>query len=203
LRTTLAGGVLFLLPVIIVLWFLGKAVRILERLAEPLVNATGIHNVAGVALSTIVSVAALVLIAFLAGLVARTRFGQWTLSTLENSIVGLVPQWRMARGLIESLSPEKMSHVDVVLVPTDAGWCVGFVLEKPAGDWWTVFIPGAPQWTSGGVSYAHVDQVHPTNLSFAEAILILRRCGTGSAKIPALLATLEQEKAAVAKTAGA
>jgi uncharacterized membrane protein len=109
----------------------------------------------------------------------------------------------MARGLIESLSPEKMSHVDVVLVPTDAGWCVGFVLEKPAGDWWTVFIPGAPQWTSGGVSYAHVDQVHPTNLSFAEAILILRRCGTGSAKIPALLATLEQEKATVAKTAGA
>jgi uncharacterized membrane protein len=193
-RTIVAGGVLFLLPLIFGLWLVSKALKWFERLSEPVVRATGADSFAGVTLSTIISIAALILVAYLAGLVARTRLGQATFSSLENSILGLLPQWRMARGLIESFDPERMSHIEVVLVPTDAGWCLGFVLEKPAGDWWTVFIPGAPQWTSGAVSYAHVDQVHRTNLSFAEAILIMRRCGTGSASIPALLASLQNNE---------
>ncbi|HYX46588.1 MAG TPA: hypothetical protein VE820_07190, partial [Sphingomicrobium sp.] len=72
--------------------------------------------------------------------------------------------------------------------------CLGFALEKPIGQWWSVFIPGAPQWTSGQVSYAHSDQVHPTDLTPTQAILLLRRCGAGSASVQALLASLQQKK---------
>jgi uncharacterized membrane protein len=101
----------------------------------------------------------------------------------------------MARGLVESFASERGADVEVVLVPTDAGWCLGFVLEKSAGDWWTVFIPGAPQWTSGSISYAHSDQVHPTGMTFAEAVMLMRRCGAGSARIQSLLASLKEKNA--------
>jgi uncharacterized membrane protein len=121
--------------------------------------------------------------------------GQATYSGLENSILGVFPQWRMARGLVESFASERGAEVEVVLVPTDAGWCLGFVLEKAAGDWWTVFIPGAPQWTSGSISYAHSDQVHPTGMGFAEAVMLMRRCGAGSLKVQELLAALKEKNA--------
>lgn len=195
IRTTVAGGVLFLVPLVLILFLLSKALKVAERLSQPVVNAIGVKTVGGVALGTLVAIATLILVSFVAGLAARTRLGRAAYSTLENSILGILPQWRMARGLVESFGGEKASDVEVVLVPTDAGWCMGFVLEKPPGDWWTVFIPGAPQWTSGSISYARSEQVHQTGLTAAEAILLIRRCGVGSARVQELLASLERDKA--------
>lgn len=193
IRTTLAGGILFLLPLILIVFLLSKALKVAERLSQPFVNAIGISSVGGVAIGTLVAIGGMILISLFAGLLARTRLGQAAYSALENSVLGVLPQWRIARGLVATLDTERASEVEVVLVPTDAGWCLGLVLEKPAGDWWTVFIPGAPQWTSGQLSYARSDQVHPTGLSAAQAIMLLRRCGAGSASIQDLLASLEEK----------
>jgi uncharacterized membrane protein len=195
LRTTFIGGLVFLLPLILILWLLSKAFEVAQRLAQPVVRAIGVPSVGGVAFGAIIAVIGLVVITFLAGLIAHTRLGKATYSTLENSILGVFPQWRMARGAIESFAQDGMSNVEVVLVPTDAGWCIGFVLEKTENDWWTVFIPGAPQWTSGQLSYAHAKQVHHTDLTFAQALLILRRLGTGSDKIRDLLQSLDDKRA--------
>jgi uncharacterized membrane protein len=186
---------LFLLPLVLIVFLLGKALGFAKRLSDPLVKAAGVDSVAGVATGTIVAIGVLTLISFAAGLLARTRVGHALFSQMENSVLSLFPQWRMARGLIESFETETQSEMEVVLVPTDAGWCLGFVLEKPEGDWWTVFVPGSPQWTSGGVSFAHVDQVQPTGLTPAQAILLMRRCGAGSADIRALLASLQEKGA--------
>jgi uncharacterized membrane protein len=194
-KTTVLGGVLFLLPIVLIVFLLGKALAFARRLSDPLVAAAGIKSVAGVATGTLVAIALMVLVSFAAGLLARTRLGHAAFSRLENSMLSLFPQWRMARGLIESFETDTKSEMEVVLVPTDAGWCLGFVLEKPEGDWWTVFVPGSPQWTSGSVSFAHVDEVHPSGLTPAQAMMLLRRCGGGSAGIRDLLGSLRQEGA--------
>lgn len=193
-KATLAGGMLFLLPLILIVFLLSKAMKVAERVSQPVVKAIGVESVGGVALGTLIAIVGLLVISFLAGLLARTRLGQAAYSSLEHSILGLLPQWRIARGLLASIDSDKASEIEVVLVPTDAGWCLGFALEKPIGQWWSVFIPGAPQWTSGQVSYAHSDQVHPTDLTPTQAILLLRRCGAGSASVQALLASLQQKK---------
>jgi uncharacterized membrane protein len=144
-------------------------------------------------MGTIVAILFLSLISFMAGLLARTRVGQLVFAKMEGSLLSILPQWRMARGLIESFETDVKSELEVVLVPTDAGWCLAFVLERPEGEWWTVFVPGAPQWTSGAVAFAHADQVHPAGLTLAQAVMLLRRCGAGSANIRALLASLQEK----------
>lgn len=194
-KTTLLGGVLFLLPIVLIVFLLGKALVFAKDISDPVVDAAGVESVAGVATGTILAIAFLILVAFAAGLVAHTQFGKTVFSRLENSMLSLFPQWRMARGLLESFETEAESEMEVVLVPTDAGWCLGFVMEKPEGEWWTVFIPGSPQWTSGGVSFAHVDQVQPSGLTPAQAIMLMRRCGAGSAGIRALLTSLQEKGA--------
>ena len=190
---TIVGGILFLLPIVLIVWLLGKALGFARRLSDPVVEAAGVNSVAGVATGTIVAIVFLVLVAFAAGLLARTRLGQSAFSRLEDSVLSLIPQWRMARGLIESFETETRSEMEVVLVPTDAGWCLGFVLEKPEGEWWTVFVPGSPQWTSGAVAFAHAEQVKPSGLTPAQAMLLMRRCGAGSTDIRALLASLQEK----------
>jgi uncharacterized membrane protein len=189
-KTTLLGGLLFLLPIVLILFLLAKALGVARRVSDPVVDAAGVTSVAGVAAGTIAAILVLVLVSFTAGLLARTRIGQATFARMESSLLSVLPQWRMARGLIESLESGTHSETEVVLVPTDAGWCLAFVLEKPEGEWWTVFAPGAPQWTSGAVAFAHADQVKPAGLTLAQAVLVLRRCGAGSANVRALLASL-------------
>jgi len=195
IKTTIIGGILFLLPIALVTLLLGKALSIARNLSEPVVQAAGVDSVGGVAAGTLVAIAFLVLLSFVAGLLARTRIGQRTFTRMENSVLSVLPQWRMAEGLIQSFESESQSDMEVVMVPTDAGWCLAFVLEKPEGDWWTVFVPGAPQWTSGAVAFARAEQVKPAGLSVAEAILLMRRCGAGSARIRAKLKSLEDDNA--------
>lgn len=193
IRATVTGGVLFLLPIIVLIFFLGKGLEIARRLSNPVVSAIGIETVGGVALGTIVAILMLALVAFLAGLLARTKPGHATLTFFENSVMSMLPQFRMARGLAQSMDAQHQQDVQVVLVPTDAGWTLGFVLEPPDGEWWSVFVPGAPQWTSGSLVFAHADDVKPAGISFAQAIMLTRRCGTGTADIRTRLSTMRQK----------
>src|SRR3954452_18985242 len=102
LKTTIVGGVLFLVPLILILFLLSKGLKVAERVSQPVVGAIGEKTVGGIALGTIIAIAGMVLVSFLAGLAASTRLGQAAYSTLEKSILGILPQWRMARGLVES-----------------------------------------------------------------------------------------------------
>src|SRR5437764_9047692 len=90
-RTTLAGGILFLLPLILVVFLLSKALKVAERLSQPVVNAIGLPSFGGVAIGTIIAVIAMVLVSLIAGLLARTRLGHAAYSVLENSILGVLP----------------------------------------------------------------------------------------------------------------
>src|SRR5688500_12489121 len=97
IKTTILGGILFLLPIVLIVFLLGKALGLARGLSDPLVNAAGVDSVAGVATGTIVAILLLMLLSFMAGLLARTRLGQSTFNKMENSVLSLFPQWRMAR----------------------------------------------------------------------------------------------------------
>ena len=94
IKSTLLGGILFLLPIVLITWLLGKALGFAKRLSDPVVSAAGVDSVAGVATGPMISILALMLLSFAAGMVARTRMGQAPFSKLENSVLSLFPQWR-------------------------------------------------------------------------------------------------------------
>mgnify|MGYP001814417303 FL=1 len=70
-RTTVLGRLLFLLPLVVAVAVLGKALSIVHTLAEPLLGQLSVETIAGAAIIHIVSVLLLVLVCFLAGLAAR------------------------------------------------------------------------------------------------------------------------------------
>jgi uncharacterized membrane protein len=72
LRTTLMGGLLFLMPVTVLLIILGKALGIAHKLVYPLAARIPIESVIGLRTPMLITIALLVLLCFMAGLVART-----------------------------------------------------------------------------------------------------------------------------------
>ena len=189
-RMTVIGGALFLLPILVVLLVLAKVVGMMGGLAEPLVTALGVTSVAGIAASHFVTVLGVVLAAFFAGLFARTRTGQSTLTWIQDGVAATLPQFSLIQDVARNLgSDDDVADMPVVLVPTDAGWALGLLLEAE-GDWHAVFLPGAPEMSSGSVAYAHTDQIHRTDLTLKQLWVMLRGRGKGSSNVYRQLAIL-------------
>ncbi|NEX92894.1 hypothetical protein [Caulobacter sp. 17J65-9] len=192
-RTTIIGGALFLLP-IFVLWFvLSKILGVVGGFTEPFVEALGVTSIGGIAVGNLVTIVAVFVAAFLAGLFARTEPGQGVLTWIRDGVAQIIPQFSLIQDVARNVGAdedEEAVELPVVLVPTDAGWALGLLLEEE-GDWHAVFLPGAPQMSSGSVAYAHTDQIHRTDLTLTHLWGLLRARGKGSQAIYKQLAALQ------------
>ena len=190
-RTTVIGGALFLLPIFVVLVVLGRIFALMGGVTEPVVEAMGVKTFGGIAVGHLITILAIVLAAFLAGLFARTEMGQAALTWIREGVSKTVPQFSLIQDVARNVgSDDDVSEMPVVLVPTDAGWNLGLLLEAE-GEWHAVFIPGAPQMSSGAVAYVHTDQIHRTDLTLKQLWVMMRARGKGSAQVYKELAVLQ------------
>lgn len=183
LRTTLVGGITFLLPIVLIAWLFGKAMEFGTKLAQPALKLLPESLAGGVFIGAIETAVALLIIAFLAGLTARTAIGQRFMGWVENSLIGSLPQFNFVRGIADSVDDSGDKSVEVVLVPADAGWALGFIFESNDAAVVPVFLPGAPQWTSGSVVFAERANIRPSGVSFVQAMTIMRKLGMGSGDV--------------------
>ena len=185
-KTTVIGGVLFLLPVAIVLFLLGHALKIAIPLVKPVVTALDFERLgrfADIGAGTVLAVLLLVLISFTAGMLARTAVGARVSSWFENSLANGLPQYRMVKSMAEGFAHiEGAGSLKPSLVFIEDGWQIGYTLE-PVGDGWVaVFLPAAPTPMSGTLIYLPADRVRPLDISMVEATTLVKRVGIGSAK---------------------
>jgi uncharacterized membrane protein len=183
IRTTIVGGVMLLLPILLALFVLQHGLKLAVKLSAPAARMLPDSMFGGVAAGTAAAIFMLFSFAFIFGLFARTGVGQRVFSWLENSIIGSLPQFNFARGIADTVEGSDQGSIEVVLLPTDAGMTIGLMFERQAGPWFTVFIPSAPQWTTGSVVYAKSSDIVPLDISFAKAIRIQRKLGGGSESV--------------------
>ncbi|MGB6389434.1 MAG: hypothetical protein WBE08_13010 [Methyloceanibacter sp.] len=181
LKATLIGGLLFLVPGVLIVIILGKAMQLARRVTEPIYDALP-DAVFGVGVATVISVLVLVLIAFVAGLLARTKFGKRIGASLEHSLLGGLPQYQMVKSMAQGMAQvESTDNVTPVLVSVEDAWQIGYLLEPLENGWVAAFLPQAPTPMSGNVMYLPADRVRPLAITMVQAMAIVKRMGVGSA----------------------
>lgn len=200
-QTTITGGIIFMIPLLVIFYVMGKLVGVVSKIVQPIADMTGLTSIGGVAVVTLMTIVVIVGIAYLCGIIAKTEAGQSFIKWIENGVVTLIPAFNVVEGFAKSLGPEG-ANILVVLVPTDAGWATGLVFEPPQGEWYAVFLPGSPEWTSGSVSYAHVSDVRIVDVTVANLAMIMRRRGVGSEPLLSYLAQSKASSQAREKAAG-
>ena len=187
LKTTIVGGALFLVPVVLVALILNHALRFAAKVAKPISGSLHLDKLGeweGIGAATVIAVLVLILISFIAGFVARTDLGKRITRAFENSLLGSIPQYQLAKSMAEGLAKiESASHVKVVLVSADGGWQIGYLLESLGNGWVTVFLPQAPTPMSGNVMYLPSDRVRPLEITIGQAMAVVKRIGVGSGDI--------------------
>ena len=183
LKPTIAGGLLFLLPVVLIMIVLSRAMQLAGKFAKPVSDFLPVESVVGVRGETILAVLVLVFFSLVAGLVARTNAGKRIMRWSEDSLLGGLPQYRLVKSMAEGLAQvESTEGVSPALVSIEGGWQIGYLLEPLENGWVTVFLPQAPTPMSGNVMYLPADRVRPLGIPMIQAMSIVKRMGVGSAK---------------------
>jgi len=183
LRATLIGGILFLLPVGIVIVVLGKLVNSASVVGRK-VHETVMPGLDADATAFAVAVLFLFLIALAAGLFARTRAGLRTFTLMERLLLTRLPFYSVFRHAIGDFAEGADSLIGtgetrVVLVRLDDMQVIGFVVDTREDGSCIVYLPGAPSALSGSVALIEPDRIMETSIKPTEVISGMRRLGQG------------------------
>jgi len=185
LKTTIFGGVLFLLPVAVVLFILSYALRLVKTIATPISNSLHLDQlggIAGISATTVLSALVLILISFVAGIAARTAVGRRITHWSESSLLGRFPHYQLIKSMAEGFAHiQSASGLKPALISIEDGWQIGYLLEPLENDWVAVFLPQAPTPMSGNIMYFPAKRVRPLGITMVEALSIVKSIGAGSA----------------------
>jgi len=181
LKTTLAGGILFLMPIIVLIVILEKALELARKIVVPLAAQIPIKSLIGLETPKLLALALVLFFCALAGLLARTALARRLTNRLESEVLANLPGYEFIKAMLAStVGVESEQAREVVLARIEDAWQIAFLIERLENDHVAVFVPGAPNPQSGAVYFMTTDRIKPTNLPPARALKCLRRVGVGA-----------------------
>jgi uncharacterized membrane protein len=183
-RTTLLGGIVFLIPVVLLLVVLGQAVTWIRVVSDPVVDRlpdTFVdHAIAAYLLAGVI----LLLLCLVAGLVSRTRTAARMMEIMEARVLAHVPLYLVLRSKIQAmLRTDEVQDLRSVMVRFDDLWQLAFQIERVEGGMVAVFLPGAPDPWSGSVAVVEAERVQELDLGVPSVAKLHYRLGRGSNQV--------------------
>jgi uncharacterized membrane protein len=186
MKTTILGGVLFLVPLAFIAIVLGKAFEVSMLLATPLDGLIPLKSVAGIALANIIAVILILAICFAAGLAANSKVFSKRVGRVDDILIDMMPGYAVAKGVVGGVAKKDgtASGLNPVLVRFDDYNQIAFEIERK-DDRCVVFLPGSPSAWSGASVIVDTTRVTPLDLPPHQAVKFLRVMGRGSLDVTA------------------
>jgi uncharacterized membrane protein len=181
IKDMIIGGILFFIPLIILIVVLQKALQIASVLVGPIIKLLDITNIFGVGAEIIISIVTILFVLYLAGLIARTKKAKAAITKLEDSLLSKVPGYDMIKSTGASfVGFEENSAYKTVLARIEDAWQLAFLIEEIEGENFAVYIPGIPSPLSGSLYFLEKNRIKKTNIPMKDAMKCMRGLGKGS-----------------------
>ena len=181
IKTTILGGILFLVPIVIFMAVIGKALELSNLIAVPLAEGLSADSVGGFTVVHIMAVAILIAVSFIAGLAARTSVAKNLVTSLETNVLNKIPAYELLKTKTQStLTPEETEGLRPTITKFDDSWQLAFEIERFADGKVVVFLPGSPDPWSGSVCVVTDDRVTPIDVTVNSAANLMKRLGRGT-----------------------
>jgi uncharacterized membrane protein len=181
IKTTTIGGIVFMVPIIVIIMILGKAFEFMLKIARPIGELIPIESIGGIAFANLLALLAILVVCFIAGVIARSPLAKKLYQVIDDGLLA-IPGYTFVKAYTDSmkLGQAEAKSMQPVLVRFDDNSQLGFEIERLDDGQVVVFLPGAPDPWSGTVTYFSADRVKKLELSASEAISNVKRLGRGS-----------------------
>jgi uncharacterized membrane protein len=179
-KTRIIGGLLFLVPVGVLIIVLAKVIELMLLVAEPLAAFIPIDSVAGVAVANIVAVLIIVLICFIAGIIAQRTLVGSAVENLESKVLSKLPGYVLIKGMLSGLQEHDTHALHTVLVTFNSASRIGLEIERLDDGRVVVMTPSSPNPWSGMVHIIDADRVQRLELPMTLYMENVERFGQGT-----------------------
>ncbi len=185
LRTTAIGGLIFLLPLIVVGALIGQVVPIVMTVAESLgeILPGVVKTPGGIAVLILLAIVFLLLLCFAAGILASKSFGRKLSEAFEKKLTLFFPRYAILKDqMADSIGGDQAKpKMKPMLVRFDDCRRIGFETERNEETHVvTIYLPGSPDPWAGKVVLVDVDRVEALKTDFGSTVAICEQLGRGS-----------------------
>ncbi|MCO8122815.1 hypothetical protein NHH03_13790 [Stieleria sp. TO1_6] len=182
LKSIAIGGIVFLLPLIVLGIVLAQVGSVVFTVVTALNEYLGINTAHGYAVVLAAAVAMLILLCFAAGVAAQMTVGKKISGTLEKHLTMIFPRYsiykdQVAGGIGGDLARDRMKPV---LVDVTGITRLALEIERSKDGKLTLYFPGAPDPWSGTIGFVDADRVQAVNIDLGEFMATFERLGRDS-----------------------
>ena len=181
-KTSLIGGIVVILPAAIFVFVFKWLFRWVTDIIQPLTNLVVMRShIKEIAADALV-LAIIVIGCFVIGIVVKTRIGRFIHENLENRISKIAPGYGAIKEIVMQLIGKKFpfSSVALVRIFENDTMVTAFITDSHPDGSYTVFVPTAPNPTSGFIYHVKGEYVHHIDITVEEAMRSVITCGAGS-----------------------
>jgi uncharacterized membrane protein len=186
LKLTMMGGLMVVLPVLILLALLNWMIKLLYNWVRPLTETFLNFVTLDESLATGLIILFIISVCFLLGLTVNSRLGKGVHGFLEKKILEKFPGYSVIRDTLEQFLGKKnsaFSKVALVDVFNCGTRMTAFITDEHANGYFTVFVPTGPNPTSGNIYHLPANQVTLLNVPIEETMRTVISCGAGSTNV--------------------
>ncbi|MDZ4660010.1 MAG: DUF502 domain-containing protein [Pseudomonadota bacterium] len=182
--TSFLGGLLVILPAAILFLAFRWVFRTTTGFVSPIAEILTATNHVQETLADILALGILFVVCFMLGLSIRTRVGAIVHNLIEVNFLSAFPGYQLVKDTVSqfigSSGKSQFSRVALVRAFDNEVLSTAFITATHADGSYTVFIPTAPNPTSGLIMHLPASRVTPVEVSVENAMKTVIGCGAGS-----------------------
>jgi uncharacterized membrane protein len=181
--TSLIGGMVVVLPLAILIFVLRWLFNLIIKIVQPLTTLIFPDEISQTIMANVLVVFLILFFCFLVGAVVRTKMGGFLYTAFENRVLKITPGYSVIKEtVVQFLGNKKSPFSSTALVDLYGNGTLvsAFITDVHKNGSYTVFVPTAPNPTSGFVYHASADQVHEIDVPVEEMMRSILSCGAGS-----------------------
>lgn len=186
LRTSFMGGILVVLPMVILFlvfrWIFSFMFDLVSPVTMLLMKTGTMHEI----LAGFLALMIIMLVCFLIGVAIKTRWGHFTHNSLEDYVLRYAPGYSLIKETVMIFLGRKtppFSKVALVRIFATPTLMTALITDEHPDGSFTVFVPTAPNPTSGNIYHLKQENVFLVDVPVEEAIRSILGCGAGSTRM--------------------
>jgi len=192
IKASLFGGIVVILPILILIFFFRWLFRLVTDMIQPLTNIMLKQYGMAEIFADAMILTIIILICFSVGFMVQTRLGKLLHQIFDRYLLRMAPGYRMVKEVVVQIFGDNknspFSNAIVARVKLFGSNCptevTALVTDTHEDGSYTIFMPTGPNPTSGNIYHVNAEQVTICpDIRIDSAMRTIIACGAGSATI--------------------
>lgn len=181
-KLTALGGLMVLLPILLLILLLNEVFALLVGLATPIADLFPKGTFEDPQHPVLLALILLTAVSFLIGLAVKSegakRLGNW----VESKTIGRMPMYHFVKQLVSGLltAEETAGFKPALMADVNGAKRFVYIVERHADGNLTILVPRAPAAFAGVVQIISENQVEPIDASLGDISLVQNHLGLGA-----------------------